>query len=190
MKKLLIGTGIALALVVFVAGGLFVNSAYAQGPNGFPGYAAMHDNTALLKLLGLTEQDLIAQRKAGKSLLDIAKAKGVDEATLTAALAQTVTAMHGWMGQSFGNQNYATQMTQWMRDWIAKDIRETQLGTMTDTRLGLGTNGTGYGMMGGANGFGGMMGGQFNTPNGFGGMMGGQFNAPNGFGGMMGGGRR
>ena len=179
MKKLLIGTGIALALVALVAGGWFVNSAYAQGPTGFPGYGAMHDNTALLKLLGLTEQDLLAQRQAGKSLLDIATAKGVDEAKLTEALAQPVTAMHGWMGQTYGNETYATQMTQWMRDWVAKDIRETTLGTMTDFRLGLGTNGAGYGMMGG-----------FNGTNGFGGMMGGQFDGTNGFGGMMGGGRR
>ena len=186
MKKVLIGTGIALALVVLVAGGFFINSAFAQGPTGFPGYAAMHNNAAVLQLLGLTQQDLLAQREAGKSLLDIAKAKGVDEAKLTDALLQPISAMHGWMGQTYGNQTYADQMTQWMRDWIAKDIRETKLGTMTDLRLGLGGNGLGYGMMSGFNGQ--TSPGMTLAPHASG--VGGQFNAPNGFGGMMGGWRR
>ncbi len=180
MKKLLIGAGIAgalaLALVVSVIGFGVVSTAFAQGPtpnqSGFPGYAACHNNTAVLQLLGLNQQQLLAQRQAGKSLLDIAQAKGVDEARLTDALLQPVSAMHTWMGQTYGNQSYVDQMTQTMRDWTAKDIRETKLGTMTDFRLGLSGNGAGYGMMGGAYGYGpGMMGGQYTAPNGFGGMM-------------------
>src|SRR5512146_2544747 len=82
MSKLLIGVGIgvglALALVVGVVGFWFSSTAFAQGPtpgtNGFPGYAACHNDTAVLQLLGTSEQDLLAQRQAGKSLLDIAKA--------------------------------------------------------------------------------------------------------------------
>jgi hypothetical protein len=180
MKKLLIGAGIAgalaLALVVSVIGFGVVSTAFAQGPtpnqNGFPGYAACHNSTAVLHLLGLNQQELLAQRQAGKSLLDIAKAKGVDEAKLTDALLQPVSAMHTWMGQTYGNQSYVDQMTQTMHDWIAQDIRETKLGTMTDFRLGLSSNGAGYGMMSGVYGYGaGMMGGQFNAPNSFGGMM-------------------
>ena len=206
MKKLLIGIGIAgalaFALVVSVLGFGVVSTALAQGPtpnqNGFPGYAACHNNTAVLQLIGLNQQELLAQRQAGKSLLDIAKSKEVDEAKLTDALLQPISAMHAWMGQTYGNQSYVDQMTQTMRDWVAKDIRETKLGTMTDVRLGL-SGGAGYGMtpalhqtqcgasVNGEYGYG-MMGqfGGWGRP----GMMGGQFNAPNGFGGMMGGWRR
>lgn len=170
-KKLLIGTGIALALTVALGvSGLFISSAFAQGPaptlNGFPGYGACHNNTAVFDLLKLSPQDLLKERQAGKSLLDIAKSKGVDEAKLTAALLQPISAMHTWMAQNYPQSN-ANQMTQWMRDWIAKDIREPKFGMMTDFRLGLGepstsSGGMGYGMMGGFNGTnrsGGMMGG-------------------------------
>ncbi len=201
MRKLLIGVGIAgvlaFALVVSVIGFGVVSTAFAQGPtpnqDGYPGYAACHNNTAVLQLLGLNQQELLAQRQAGKSLLDIAQAKGVDEAKLTDALLQPISAMHTWMGQTYGNQSYVDQMTQAMRDWIAKDIRDTKLGTMTDFRLGLSGNGPGYGMtsalhqtqcgasVNGAYGYGmmgryggqtgpGMTGGQVNTPNAFGGM--------------------
>jgi hypothetical protein len=168
-KRILIGVGIALVLTVTLGvGGLFVTSALAQGPtttpNGFPGHGAMHNNTAVLDLLKLNVQDLLKERQAGKSLLDIAKAKGIDEAKLTDALLQPIAAMHTWMERNDPQSN-ANQMTQYMRDWIAKDIRETQFGTMTDFRLGLGVNG---GMLGGN----GMM-GNFNGTNGFGGMMGG-----------------
>ncbi len=190
MKKLLVGAGVvgllALALVVGVVGFSVVSTAFAQGPipnqNGTPGAAGCHDSTAVLQLLGLTQQDLLTQRQAGKSLLDIAKAKGVDEAKLADALTQPISTMHGWMGQTYGNQSSVDQMTQSMRDWIAKDIRETKFGTMTDYRLGLGGNGTTNGMMGGVYGPG-MMGGTFGP-----GMMG--TNGSTGLGGMMGDWRR
>ncbi len=189
MRKLLIGGGLVGLLALAVLGGIagfgFVSTAFAQGPtpnsSGGPGYGACHDNTAVLQLLGLTQPELLAQRQAGKSLLDIAKAKGVDEIKLLAALLQPVSAMHAWMGQTSGNQTAIDQMTQAMRDQTTKDIREPKLGTITDFRLGLG--GTGYGMMGGANGNGMME--QSNPPNGWGGMMGGTNRN-----GMMGGVRR
>ncbi len=184
MKRFAIIAGIAgvlaLGLLIGVVGVGLVSTVFAQGPtpnqSGFPGYAACHNGTAVLDLLKMSAQDLLKERQAGKSLLDIAKAKGVDEAKLTGALMQPISAMHTWMGQTYGNQSYIDQMTKQMQDWIAKDIRESKFGTMTDFRLGLGGNGTGYGMMG-----------RFNGPGGYGGMMGG-FNGSNGFGGMMGGG--
>jgi hypothetical protein len=194
MKKLLIGIGVAgglaLALVLGVVGFWFSSTVFAQGPTpnqSGAGYAACHDDSAVLNLLGMTRQELLSQRQAGKSLLDIAKSKNVDQVKLIDALMQPVSTMHAWMSGRFGNQNLVDQMTQQMRDWITKDIQESKLGTMTDFRLGLSGNG-GYGMMGGfrgpsmmggANGYGGMMGGA----SGYGGMMGGA----NGFNGMMGG---
>jgi hypothetical protein len=171
-----IATVFALALVV---GGWFAYAAYAQSTNRTPDglNGGCHNNQAVLALLKISESDLKSQREAGKSLLDIASAKAVSEQQLTDALIQPITAMHGWMAQNYPQSN-AEQMTQYMRDWIAKDIRQTQYGTMTDFRL---FGGNGAGMMGGANGmingvneYGGMMGGG----NGYGGMM-------NGNGGMM-----
>lgn len=202
MKKLLIGAGIAGVLGFVLLAGVIaalafgaVPAAFAQGPTpnpgGVPGDAGCVNGTATLDLLKMNGQDLLKERQAGKSLLDIAKAKGVDEPALTNSLMQPVATMHAWMGQQFGNQAYVDQMTQWMKDWIAKDIRQTQFGTMTDFRLGLGGSGSGYEMMGGN----GMM-GSYGSGNG---MMGGwdgtgangtQPNQPGGFRGMMGGWRQ
>lgn len=197
MRTLVIAAGIAGLLVLGVVAGALgfgiVSTAFAQGPtpgqNGFPGYAACHNSTAVLDLLKVSAADLLKERQAGKSLLEIAKTKEVDEAKLTDALLQPVSAMHAWMGQTYGNKTYADQMTQLMRDQIAKDIRESKIGTMTDMRLGLfGTTGqgsAGYGMMGGGYG---MMGG-WNGQTGLG-MMGRWSNGTNSNGGMMGNWRR
>jgi len=160
-KKLIVGTAIAAVFAVaLIASGVLVTSAYAQGPTTSPNafYGAMHDNQALLDLLKISQSDLLAQRQAGKSLLDIATAKGVSEKQLLDALVQPIAGMHTWMAQNYP-QSGAEQMTQYMRDWIAKDIRVAQYGTMADFRL---LGGMGPAMMNGfngANGFGGMMGG-------------------------------
>lgn len=168
----MIPTFLSLALV---AGGWFAYTAYAQSTNRtqIDQGIGCHDNQAVLDLFKITESDLIAERQGGKSLLDIATAKGVNEQHLTDALLGPITVMHGWMSQSLipeaqrrGNlpQANTEQMIQYMRDWIAKDIRETKYGTMTDLRL---FGGNGAGMMGGGTGYGGMM----NGVNGYGGMM-------------------
>ncbi len=169
--KLLFGAGIAglltLAVAVGVAGFWFASTAFAQTgttpPNGAQG--SCHDNQSVFQLLGLSQAELLAQRQAGKSLLDIAQAKGVDEAKLTSALLQPMSAMHG--GVTNGEQ-----MTQQMRDQFAKDLREPKFGTMTDFHLGLGGNGAGN-MMGGTSGTN-MMGSTYpnGMMNGNGGMMG------------------
>ncbi|MBI4670903.1 MAG: cupredoxin domain-containing protein [Chloroflexi bacterium] len=203
--KLLIVVGITAALVLaLVAGGWFINTAFAQGPWQGGNWGAMHNNQAVLDLLKTNANDLLQQRQQGKSWLDIASAKGVSEQALTDALLQPVTQMHAWMAQNYPQAN-AAQMTEWMRQQIAQDIRVAQYGTMTDMHVFAGSmmnaphngarmgnwNGNGYGgMMGGWNGNG-MM-GNWNGANGFGGMMNGgmmgNWNGTNGFGGMMGGG--
>lgn len=172
--KIILAAGIATLLVIGLAvGGWFVYSAYAQGTTPWAnGFGACHNNQAVFDLLKTTQSDLQSQRQAEKSLLDIATAKGVTEQQLTDALLQPMAAMHAWMGQNYPQSNL-DQMTQYMRDWIAKDIRETKFGTMTDFRL---FNGNGPGMTGGVNRFNGMM----NGFGGYGGMMNG-----GGYGGMM-----
>ncbi len=180
-KKLFVGIGIAVVLVLaLVAGGWFVTNAYAQAPtpNSNVPNGGCHNNQAVFDLLKTNAQDLLKERQAGKSLLDIAKAKDVSEQQLTDALLQSVTTMHAWMGQNYPQSNaqqMTESMTRYMRDQTTKDIRQTQYGTMTDFRL---FGGSSAGMMGGANG---MM-------NGYGDMMGGWNGSNNGSrGGMMGG---
>lgn len=186
--KLFTVVGIAALLVVALAiGGWFVNTAFAQGPwqGGFMGMGL--NNQAVLTLLKTNESDLLKQRQQGKSLLDIASAQSVSEQALTDALLQPMNQMQGWMMQNYPQANTA-QMTEWMRQQFAQDIRVVQYGTMTDMHIlggsmmngmmgnGNGNNGFG-GMMGGGNsGSGGMMNG-----NGMmgGGMMGGWNNTPN-----------
>jgi len=177
--KIVIAAALAVVLAAaLVAGGWFAYTAYAQTPqpnqNGFNG--GCHNAQPVLELLKTSASDLQAQRQAGKSLLEIATAKGVSEQALTDALLQPIASMHAWMVKSqipeagrrgIYPQSNADQMTQYMRDLTATDIRATSFGTMTDFRL---FGGAGAGMMGGWNG----------QPNGTNGMM-------NGRGGMMGG---
>ncbi len=95
--KVLAGIGIAaLVALTLAVGGWFAYTAYAQTPtpNANGVYGNCHNNQAVLDLLKINAQDLLAQRQAGKSLLDIATAKGVSEQQLTDALLQPITAMH------------------------------------------------------------------------------------------------
>lgn len=197
--KLFTVVGIAALLVVALAiGGWFVNTALAQGPwqGGFMGMG--HNNQAVLTLLKTNESDLLLQRQQGKSLLDIASAQSVSEQVLTDALLQPMTQMQGWMMQNYPQAN-TTQMTEWMRQQFAQDIRVAQYGTMTDMHIfggsmmngmmgnGNSNNGSGgmmngNGMMGsGNNGSGGMMNGSgmMGGGNGYGGMMNDWNNMPN-----------
>lgn len=172
-------TLLVLALVVT---GWFITTAFAQGPWQGGNWGAMHNNQAVPTLLKTNESDLLKERQAGKSWLDIATAKGVSEQALTDALLQPMTQMHAWMSQNYPESNIE-RMTDWMREQFAQAIRVTEYGTMIDMQLFGGSmiNGgmmDGSGMMGngnGSNGFGGMMSG---------GMMGGMMNGN----GMMGGG--
>lgn len=190
-RVLVIVAAVVVLGLALVAGGWFVANAYAQGTalnsSANAPYGECHDNEAVFDLLKTNPQDLLKERQAGKSLFEIATAKGIAEQQLIDALLQSVDQMHDWMGQNYPQSN-AQQMTQYMRNQTTKDIRQTQYGTMTDFRLFGGSVG---GMMGGANGYGGMMNG-WNGGNGnSGGMMGGNSgmmggsNGRNDYGGMM-----
>ncbi|MGB8646758.1 MAG: hypothetical protein WCF84_16070, partial [Anaerolineae bacterium] len=145
--KLILALGIAVVLaLVLGVGGWFAYTAYAQTPTPQTtnGWGNCHDNQAVFDLLKTNAADLQAQRQAGKSLLNIAAAKGVGEQALTDALMQNVDAMHTQMEKIYPGFD-DTQMDQAMRTQITRDLRETQYGTMTDFRL-FSTYG---GMMGG-----------------------------------------
>jgi hypothetical protein len=165
--KWLIGVGmagvVALFLVMGGAVGFWIaSSGVAQASTIAPGTAqgSCHDNQSVFQLLGTSREELLAQRQAGKSLLDIAQAKGVGEDKLTNALLQPMNGMHE------DSQANVEQMTQGMRDQFAQDLRDSKFGTMTDFHLGLSGDGgsmmngpTTQGMMGNGTGRG-MMDGQ------------------------------
>ncbi len=188
--KLFTGIGIAIILVVTLTiGGWFLNTALAQGPWQGGNWSTMHNNQAVLDLLKTSESDLLQERQAGMSWLDIATAKGVSEQALTDALLQPMAQMQNWMTQNYPRANTA-QMTEWMREQFTQDIRVVQYGTMTDMHIFGGSMMNG--MMGGMMNSNGMM-GNGNSSNGFGGMMNGNGmmgngNGNNGFRGMMSGG--
>ncbi|MGG1555425.1 hypothetical protein [Paenibacillus ferrarius] len=64
----------------------------AFGKGGFmPGFGIGGDPKVLTTLLGMTQEELAAERKTGKSLAEIAQAKGVSEDTLVAKLTEAET---------------------------------------------------------------------------------------------------
>ncbi|MGG1518062.1 hypothetical protein ABE504_21775 [Paenibacillus oryzisoli] len=64
--------------------------AFGKG-GGIPGFGIGGDSNELATLLGMTQEELTAERKAGKSLAEIAQAKGVSEDTLVAKLTEAET---------------------------------------------------------------------------------------------------
>src|SRR6185503_7499833 len=115
--------GMTLGLVLaLIAGGWVVNTALAQGPwqGGFMGMG--HNNQAVIDLLKTNQSDLLKERQAGKSWLEIATAKGVSEQALTDVLLQPMGQMQIWMTQTYP-QAQTAQMTEWMRQQFAQDIR-------------------------------------------------------------------
>lgn len=64
-----------------------------KGHAGRPGgFDPLRSPETLTKVLGVTEQELMDARKAGKSISELAKEKGIDEATLIAKLKDEMTA--------------------------------------------------------------------------------------------------
>jgi plastocyanin len=142
-----------------------------------------HNNQAVLDLLQSSESDLLKERQAGKSWLELATAHGVSEKELLDALLQPMPAMHAGRAQNYP-QAKVSQMTDWMREQFAAEIRITAYGSRTDRHVfggGLRGGMMNGGMMNGGMMNGGMMnGGMMNGGMMDGGMMGGWMN-----GGMM-----
>lgn len=120
------------------------------GPRGLHSQAALE---AAAKALGMTSDELSAQLWGGKTLADIASAKGVDIATVKAAveaaqLAETKTAI----AQAVTNGT----ITQAKADWLIAGLDKGYWGAGAEGDFGFGM-GPGMGH-GGPRGFGGPMG--------------------------------
>ena len=129
--------------------------AFGLGMPGLMGGAS----DAVLKKLGLTTDQVLKERQAGKSLAQIAQERGVDRATLVA----TILDAH----QTFlAERVKAGALTQTQADAMQAQMKDRVSWMVDQTGFGPGMMGAGRGgMMGG--GFGGMMG-----RGGAGGMMG------------------
>jgi len=137
---------------------------------------------AVSDLVGMTTQEIQAELQQGKSLVEIAAAKGVTEDQLVAAIIEPMkTFMQGQVTSGFWTQEQVDARLKLAEQHIRLFINASG----NSTGYGWGMMGNGYNIMGGN--YGGMMGG-WGTNNGTsgtgafrGGMMGGNY------GGMMGG---
>ena len=134
-------------------------TAPATPPGGF-GLRGLHSQAALdaaAKALGMTADELSAQLWGGKTLADIATAKGVDIATVKAAVdaalvAETKTAIQQAVTDG--------SITQAKADWLTQGLDKGYWGPGAEGAFG---GGFGFGMgpgmgHGGPRGFGGPMG--------------------------------
>jgi hypothetical protein len=175
--------GVSVAVVVVLLGLFLVGTVFAQSPTATPapttpwGQAwggiwrgSSTISKAITDLLGMTQGQILDERLAGKTLLDIAKEKGVTEQQLIDAL---VSGRKEVLDQAVKDG----RLTQAQADWMLEAMK-----TMAPLQL---TNPFGPGANNGPRGgrFGGMGGGRF------GGMRGGRFGGMGGgpFGGMRGG---
>src|SRR5512137_1517284 len=130
------------------------------GPRGGPGFGGggLHSQAALdaaAKALGMTSDELSAQLWGGKTLADIAAAKGVDIATVQAAVqaaevAETKTAIQ--------NAVTAGTIIQAKADWLISGLDKGYWGPGAqggDFGFGMGPDMGGRGGRGGHGGFGG-----------------------------------
>lgn len=205
MKKKTIGLLVILSLLVALAVGVFAFTSTAAADDGdqavdnTPGYGWCHGGGGLGpgmmgtgwmgqanlnrigNLLGMTPDQILEQQKAGNSLVDIAKSKGVGEDQLIDTMLQPMKEMM----QVSVKYNYLNQS---QVDDIVKSMTE-RIKSVVEAKGGPG-NGPGFGprgrrssddsnnwgpgpggMMGGYGGYGGMMGG-YGNGGGRGGMMG------------------
>jgi hypothetical protein len=103
---------------------------------------------ALLKKLGLTAEQLYAERRAGKSLAQIAQAKGVDRAALIALLNdEHKTRVNEIVKAGRLTQAQADAMLAEMKTRIETEVDDTTVGP--PEWAGPGNGGFGMGRMGG-----------------------------------------
>jgi len=126
---------------------------------GMPDWAGMDD--AAEKLLGMTAEQIQAERLAGKSLVEIAKAKGVSEdALIKAILDEHKASLAKLVADGKLTQAQADLMTTRMQEQVKLMVERAGTGPMWQTQPGQ-SQGQGVAPMQ-RGGRGGMMGGRWN----------------------------
>ena len=144
-------------------GGMGWNSGM-RGGRGMPEWAG--SDQAVEDLLGMTSAELQAERLAGKSLVDIAQAKGVSEDALIAAIMNAKQADLAALVQSGKlTQAQADLMLTRMQDQVKVMVERTTTGPAWQTQSGQGQgfSGAGPGARSSQMGRGGMMGQRWNS---------------------------
>ena len=147
-----IGTVMAVSLV-----GLFVvGSAFAQGPTPPPttapqtpwghAWGRVCDGAGVVsdvisKLLGMTPEQIYAERQAGKTLSDLAKAKGISDQQLIDAI---TAGRQGVIDQAVKDG----RITQTQADWLLSKMKAMAPFMLTNPFGPGGTGGFGHGGMG------------------------------------------
>lgn len=100
-----------------------------HGGRGGPGGGGGRHHTAAAKVLGLTEDALRTELQAGKSLTDVAKAKGVDKAKVVDALvAEAKTRLAEAVKSGKLTQAEADTRSADLADHIAQEVDEVHRG--------------------------------------------------------------
>ncbi|MDP2931660.1 MAG: DUF2680 domain-containing protein [Chloroflexota bacterium] len=147
-----------LAATLVLAGLLAVSVtgvALAAGPNSPDGAplncGGMGCSDTVSELLGLTPQEIQTQRQAGKSLVEIAAAKGVTEnALVNAIMAAKKEAVQARVQAGTLTQEQANLMLQQMEQRTKEAVNRTTTGPLAGERgygCGQPGQGTGPGMM-------------------------------------------
>lgn len=121
-----------------------------------PGWGHFHRHRviwseSMSELLGLTPEEIQAQRQEGKSLTEIAADQGVSEDELVAAiLADRTEAIQQRVEDGYLTQEQADEMLEWMEQRIHEVVNRTDFGSYNDEApcgYGAGGMGMGGGMM-------------------------------------------
>jgi hypothetical protein len=142
------------------AGGDGMRGGMMGGGRGMPEWAGMDD--AVTELLGITQEALQAERAAGKSLAQIAAARGVSEAALIQAILDEHKAdLAGLVADGKLTQAQADAMLARMQEQVKAMVNRTGVGSMWSQGQGQTTPPAGMPGRGGMRG--GMRGGQGGT---------------------------
>jgi hypothetical protein len=114
-----------------------VRGADARGERGMPEWAGMDD--AAEKLLGMTQAEIQAERLAGKSLAELAQAKGVGkDALIQAILDEHKTDLAKLVADGKMTQTQADAMVSRMQEQVKLMVERTGTGPMWQNQPGQG----------------------------------------------------
>ena len=124
-KKLSIGLGI-FALTLTLAIGVSSAMAVNNSPSSVPfisrcgqsiqkGYGIMSD--AITKLLGMSQDQIQAEREAGKSIVEIAQEKNISEQTIVEGMLEAQKQnLQGAVTDGYLTQDQANERIEWMEE--------------------------------------------------------------------------
>ncbi len=171
--KWLIAIGVAVLLIAAItipalAAGPLGSPSPSPSPTGQPGWANCRGlgygiDDAVTQLLGMTGEQIQAQRQAGKSLVQIAASKNISEdALINAIVADRQNTLQQMVTSGTLTQAQADQRLAYMKQQIKQNVNRTTVGPPANRGMmgGFGSNsnpGNGTATPGACPGGGGMM---------------------------------